>query len=89
MSMDEPILKADSSDSPTTTFPSTELVVLLYSIGAVAGLCFALSGRLGSLQTTNCLLLSWVMALAALGMSVFGDRQDPTADSYSDDYEDF
>ena len=67
-------------------FPSTELIVLLYSLGALVGLCFAFSGNLGPLQTTNCLLLSWILALGALAMSVLGEPSEQTEEDFDEFY---
>ena len=63
----------DSSGEQQVSFPSTHSVILLYSLGALIGLVLAFDPSLSALQTTNCLLLSWILALGALGMSVLGD----------------
>ena len=51
-------------------FPSWRMIISLYSIGAVVALVFAFNPSLDSLQTTNCLLISWMLALGALAMSI-------------------
>jgi hypothetical protein len=68
-----------SSEKPaqgleSTVFPSWRIIISLYSIGALAGLMAAFNPSLSSLQSTNCLVLSWMLALGALGMSVLCER---------------
>ncbi len=69
------------------SFLSTQSVVLLYSLGALIGLVLAFDPSLNSLQTTNCLVLSWMLALGALGMSILGDSsKEPKADEEEEYY---
>ena len=55
-------------------FPSSGLVTILYCVGALSGLICAFLPMLGPLQTTNCLLISWILALGALASSIFTER---------------
>ena len=57
-------------------FPSAQLLVLLYAGGAVVSLLMAFSSKINTLQSTNCLLISWFLALGALGMSLLNDAPD-------------
>ena len=67
----------DSQDnSENISIWTPEVLVLLYCFGALFGLLLAINPHLSSLQTTNCLLLSWVLAIGALGMSMLADT-DP------------
>ncbi|HQH27147.1 MAG TPA: hypothetical protein PLP17_07100 [Oligoflexia bacterium] len=61
-------------------FPSSGLIALLYGAGALAGLCCAFIPDLGAAQTTNCLLLSWLLALGAFAMSVICDTDSADVD---------
>ena len=55
-------------------FSSTELLVILYTSGAVISMLSAFSKSLSALQSTNCLLISWFLALGALGISLLNSE---------------
>lgn len=73
--MDRRTVQPSSQDSETKEY-SAEWFVLLYSLGALAGLLCAFHPSLTALQTTNCLVLSWLLALGALVVSLLSDRQE-------------
>ena len=65
----------DNSENNTeNVFPSTDLLVLLYCLGALVGLVLAINPSASSAQSTNCLLISWLLASIALGMSITTDE---------------
>ena len=76
------------NENPDGTSNGAEWFVLLYSLGALIGLLCAFQSTLTPLQTTNCLVLSWLLALGALVVSLLCDSQEPEeeTDQYFDDY---
>lgn len=61
-------------------FPSVRFIVSLYSVGALASLALAFKSGIDSAQTTNCLFISWLLALGALAMSVFSEVTESAED---------
>lgn len=52
------------------TFPSSRFIISLYVFGAFVSLAMAFSPAVTAGITTNCLTVSWALALGALAMSV-------------------
>lgn len=79
---------ANSSPNPEDTGAKAEWYVLLYSCGALLGLVSAFHPSLSALQTTNCLVLSWMLALGALLVSLVTEEKDEDTelDHTSDDW---
>lgn len=84
--MDRDFQDTSEQQDEIVGFPSMRMIVLLYSLGALIGLFFAFNPAMSSLQTTNCLLLSWLLATAALGMSILVDSSPTEID---EDFESF
>lgn len=61
-------------------FPSTRFVISCYGIGAVVSLALAFATDMDSMKTTNCLVISWILALGCLGMSVLAEVKDSVED---------
>ncbi|MCB0325390.1 MAG: hypothetical protein KDD69_17525 [Bdellovibrionales bacterium] len=59
----------------TPGFPSWRLIISLYGVGALVSLLLAFNPSLSSHQATNCLIISWVLALSALSMSILFEAQ--------------
>lgn len=52
-------------------FPSVELLVSLYSFGAILALVLSFSARLDAAQIAVCLMICWLLTSGALGLSVY------------------
>ena len=62
------------------SFPSVRFIVSLYSVGALVSLGLAFKSGIDSVQTTNCLFISWLLALGALAMSVLSETNEEEAE---------
>ena len=56
-------------------FPSTQLLITYYSIGALAALLMTFSLNLSSGQMSLCLGISWLLTLGALALSLAAERE--------------
>lgn len=54
-------------------FLSNSAIIAIYAFGALVSLVLAFAPSLTVLQTSKCLLLSWILALGALALSVLSD----------------
>ena len=61
-------------------FPSTRFIIGCYGFGALLSLALAFATDMDSMKTTNCLVISWILALGCLGMSVLTDVKDSVED---------
>ena len=56
-----------------------QMIAAAYALASVAGLMLAFHPSMEALQSTNCLLISWVLALTALGLSVVSDGRETSS----------
>jgi hypothetical protein len=55
---------------------SSDVLILLYSIGALIGLCLSFKAGIDPKTAVECLVLSWLLSVIALGISVASDVRD-------------
>ena len=67
-------------EAAAESFPSTRMLVMLYSGAAVTALLMSFTLPLDPIQTTWCLVISWLLTSGALGMSLF--MEAPELDEY-------
>ncbi len=69
-------------DEHKVIFPSTQFVITVYCFGALTSLMAAFYPPLDAAHSTNCLVLSWVLALCALGISIFSDAAEQVTEDF-------
>ena len=65
----------DSDDTPTKLY-NADLVIWIYTLSSLIALMLAFEETLTPIKSTNCLVISWLFALGALGISVLYENTE-------------